>query len=120
MYTHRKMLLPARQRAVLLLREVQAFRATEVAAMLDTSVAAVKSALQRAFARPAPTRQPAVAAYRHDPDGARRAFGVAVFTVTQAGIARIVVFAGRPRRPLRPPLGVPGDHAYDDGSWVTA
>jgi RNA polymerase sigma-70 factor (ECF subfamily) len=64
-------LLPGRQRAALILRDVLGWRASEVAALLECSVASVNSALQRARANLA-QRFP-----RSERDGADRAVSIA-------------------------------------------
>jgi RNA polymerase sigma-70 factor (ECF subfamily) len=57
--------LPPRQRSALVLRDVLGFRTAEVAAILDSSEASVKGALQRARATLAVG--PAAAGHRHTP-----------------------------------------------------
>jgi RNA polymerase sigma-70 factor (ECF subfamily) len=56
--------------------------------------------------------QPAAAAYQRQQDLSLRAFGVGVLTVTDAGIARILVFGGGPD--LVATFGLPADHPSTD------
>jgi RNA polymerase sigma-70 factor (ECF subfamily) len=83
-------LLPARQRAVLVLREVLQFSAAEVAGLLDTSVASVNSALQRARAGLAGTAVHEDEITEPDDRRARRAVEAYVRAFEAADVAALV------------------------------
>jgi RNA polymerase sigma-70 factor (TIGR02960 family) len=107
--------LPATQRAVLILREVLDFSAAETAGLLDTSVASVNSALQRARAStdaraPGPSQQVERAAAEQR--GVVEAF-VAAFEA--ADVDRMVALLTADVRFTMPPLP-----AWFDGRQAVA
>lgn len=99
--------LPPTQRAVLLLREVLQFSATEVADLLDTTVAGVNSALQRARAsleeRTHGRSQQAELAELGD-DGVRRLLTELVSAWEAADVDRIAALLAEDVRFTMPPL----------------
>jgi len=99
--------LPATQRAVLVLRDVLAMPAAEVAEALDTSVPAVNSALQRARAgvgrrSGGPTQQATLAALGHD--GQRALVEALVGAWERRDVDRVVDLLAEDARLTMPPL----------------
>jgi RNA polymerase sigma-70 factor (TIGR02960 family) len=82
-------LLPPRQRATLLLRDVIGYSAAEVAAMLDTSVAGINSALQRARAAFARERAGSRVTRAHTPPDAATEKAVVERLVTAWHVADV-------------------------------
>jgi RNA polymerase sigma-70 factor (ECF subfamily) len=108
--------LPGRQRAVLILSEVLRWRATEVAELLDTSVAAVNSALQRAratlSAMPAERARPAVP----EEDAALLAKYVAAFEAYD--ISTLVTLLHDDAHQSMPPFAMWIKGAHNIGEWM--
>ncbi len=99
--------LPATQRAVLVLREVLALPAAEVAVTLDTTVAAVNSALQRARATmdarlAGPTQQASLRALGDG--GQRRLVGALVSAWERRDVDGVVGLLAEDVRLTMPPL----------------
>lgn len=99
--------LPATQRAVLVMRDVPGFRASEVAQALETSVASVNSALQRArdtMARRAPELSQQAALRELGDDGVRELVDAFVSAWERGDVDVLVALLAEDARFTMPPL----------------
>ena len=110
--------LPPRQRAVLLLREVLRWQASEVAELLDTTVASVNSALQRARATMAATDADAT---RSDPvdDEQRALLARYVEAFERYDVGALVSLLREDAVQSMPPFELWLQGAADIGRWFT-
>jgi RNA polymerase sigma-70 factor, ECF subfamily len=108
--------LPPRQRAVLILREVLRWRASEVAELLDMTVAAVNSALQRARATLAERSQEVGAAALDDADAELLHRYVDAFE--RYDIERLVTLLHEDAVQSMPPFAMWLRGAADIGRWM--
>jgi RNA polymerase sigma-70 factor (ECF subfamily) len=108
--------LPPRQRAVLILREVLRWRASEVAELLDTSVAAVNSTLQRARATLAERSREVGTAVLDDADAELLRRYVDAFE--RYDIERLVTLLHEDAIQSMPPFALWLRGAVDIGRWM--
>jgi RNA polymerase sigma-70 factor, ECF subfamily len=108
--------LPARQRAVLILREVLRWRAGEVAELLDMSVPAVNSALQRARATLGALPAEVAATALDEPDAELLRRYVDAFE--QYDIERLVTLLHNDAIQSMPPYALWIQGATDIGRWM--
>jgi RNA polymerase sigma-70 factor (ECF subfamily) len=97
-------LLPARQRAVLILRDVLGFHAAEVATMLDSSAESVTSALKRARATLEARRRPAETPPSPDSPAERELVGRLADAFEANDVDAIVALLADDVRLAMPPL----------------
>jgi RNA polymerase sigma-70 factor (ECF subfamily) len=110
--------LPPRQRAVLILREVLAWSAQEVAELLGTSVAAVNSALQRARATLADA-DPAAGAHQPLDDGQQALLGRYVRAFEAYDLTALTALLHEDATLSMPPLPLWLRGTTDITAWMT-
>jgi RNA polymerase sigma-70 factor (ECF subfamily) len=109
--------LPARQRAVLILREVLRWPAADVAELLDSSVASVNSALQRARATIASADRDAPALDPAD-DAQRELLAQYVDAFERYDVARFVTLLKEDAVQSMPPYAMWLTGADNIGAWM--
>ncbi|BBH70986.1 DNA-directed RNA polymerase sigma-70 factor [Actinoplanes sp. OR16] len=112
-------LLPARQRAVLILREVLAWSAQEVAELLETSVPSVNSALQRARATIAAAEPAGADVYRPLDEGQRELLARYVAAFEEYDLAALTALLHEDATLSMPPLALWLRGHDDIAAWMS-
>ena len=110
--------LPARQRAALILRDVLAFSAAETAELLDSSVASVNSALQRARATMPGTENPESPGTAEDSEESRQLLEKYVEAFESYDMERLTALLRADVVQSMPPFPIWLQGAEDTVAWM--